>query len=546
MLAAGPLLFLLVFFCLPVGAILVEGLAPGGRLAAMEALAVLGRPFVREVAWFTLWQAVVSTLLTVLLALPAAHLFARFDFPGRRLLNALVIVPFVLPTVVVASAFLALLGPRSPLNALLEQLGWVPSPLRLEHTLAAILLAHVFYNFAVVLRIVGGVWAQLDPRLEEAARTLGASRWQAFRRVTLPLLGPAIASAASIVFLFTFTSFGVVLLLGGPSYATLEVEIYRQTAQLLDLRVAAVLSLLQMIALATLLFVHARYQERLAVRLRQLPAHLTARRPRGRAEWVFTGGTLLLMALLLGLPPAVLVERSLAGPAGHGMDSYGALFSTSARGGLFVPPVEAIGNSFAFAGLATALCVLLGLAASAVIAYRRGVVAQGFDALLMLPLGTSAVIVGFGFILSLGRLPVDLRTSPLLIPLAHTLVALPFMVRAVAPVMRSIDHRLREAAMVLGASPARAWREIDLPIIGRAAMVGAGFCFAVSLGEFGATLFIARPDTPTMPVAIFRLLSQPGLLSFGQAMAMSSLLMLVTALSVLVMDRFRLGAAGQI
>ena len=545
-LAAGPLLFLLVFFCLPVGAILVEGLAPGGRFAAAEALAVLGRPFVRDVAWFTLWQAVVSTLLTVVLALPAAYLFARFEFPGKRLLNGLVIVPFVLPTVVVASAFLALLGPRSPLNELLESFGWVPSPLRLEHTFAAILLAHVFYNFAVVVRIVGSVWAQLDPRLEEAARTLGASRWQAFRRVALPLLGPSIASAASIVFLFTFTSFGVILLLGGPRFATLEVEIYRQTAQLLDLRVAAVLALLQMAALVALLAVQARYQERLAVRLRQLPAQLTARRPRGGREWAFVGGTLLLMGVLLGLPPAVLIERSLAGAAGHGLENYGALFSTSPRGGLFVPPIEAVGNSFMFAALATLLCVALGLAASAVIAYRRGPLAQAFDTLLMLPLGTSAVIVGFGFILSLGRLPIDLRTSPLLIPIAHTLVALPFMVRAVAPVMRAIDHRLREAAMVLGASPGRAWREVDLPIISRAAIVGAGFAFAVSLGEFGATLFIARPDTPTMPVAVFRLLSQPGALAFGQAMAMSSLLMALTALSVLLIDRFRLGEAAAI
>jgi thiamine transport system permease protein len=498
------------------------------------------------VAWFTLWQAVASTVLTVLVALPAAYVFARFRFPGRRLLGGLAIVPFVLPTVVVASAFLALLGPRSPLNAIIEQAGISPSPLRLEHTIWAILLAHVFYNYAVVLRIVGGVWAQLDPRLEEAARVLGASRWQAFRQVTLPLLRPAIASAASIVFLFTFTSFGVVLLLGGPRFATLEVEIYRQTAQLLDLPVAATLSLLQMSFLVVLLLAQARYQERLAVGLRQLPQRLTGRPARGRGERLFVGGNLALMGVLLGLPLLVLVERSLAGPDGYGMAAYAALFSPDQRSALFVPPVEAVANSLTFAAMATAMCLVLGLAASAVIAYRRGALSHGFDALLMLPLGTSAVVVGFGFILALGRLPVDIRTSPLLIPIAHTLVALPLMVRAVAPVMRSIDRRLREAAMVLGASPARAWREIDLPIIGRAAIVGAGFAFAVSIGEFGATLFIARPETPTMPVAVFRLLSQPGAFSFGQAMAMSTLLMIVTAVAILLIDRFRAGAAGQL
>jgi thiamine transport system permease protein len=164
----------------------------------------------------------------------------------------------------------------------------------------------------------------------------------------------------------------------------------------------------------------------------------------------------------------------------------------------------------------------------------------------MLPLGTSAVIIGFGFLISLGRLPVDLRTSPLLIPIAHALVALPFVVRSVVPVMRAVDRRLREAAAVLGASPGRAWREVDLPLVGRAALVGAGFAFAVSLGEFGATVFIARPEAPTMPIAVFRLLGQPGALVFGQAMAMATLLMVVTALAMLVIDRFRTTEPGSL
>jgi thiamine transport system permease protein len=541
-----PLLFLLLFFVYPVGSILLLGVAPEGRLDVTGVLAVLAEPFVRDVAWFTLWQAVASTALTVAFAMPAAYVFARFRFRGKRLLGALAMVPFVLPTVVVASAFLALLGPRSPINSSLESLGWVPSPLRLEHTIWAILAAHVFYNYAVVLRIVGGVWSQLDPRLEEAARVLGASRWAAFRRVTLPLLRPALVSSAALVFLFTFTSFGVVLLLGGPRYATLEVEIYRQTAQLLDLRTAATLSLLQMGGLGALLFVQARFQERLAFATRPVPASEAERPPRGARERAFVAATLVSGGVLLGLPLAVLVERSIAASGGYGAGAYVSLLSEDPRGALFVPPFEAITNSLLFAVTAMAIAVGLGLCASAVIASRRGALGQGFDALLAVPLGTSAVIVGFGFILSLGRLPVDLRTSPLLIPIAHALVALPFVVRAIVPVLRSIDRRLREVAAVLGASPRRAWWEVDFPIAGRAALVGAGFAFAVSLGEFGATLFIARPETPTMPVAVFRLLSQPGALSFAQAMAMSTLLMLVTAAAVIVIDRFRVGAAGQL
>jgi len=521
---------------LPVAGIVAAGLLPAGRLDLAAVLETLGRPFVMQVAWFTLWQAVVSTLLTVAAALPGAYLLARFEFPGKRVLGALSIVPFVLPTVVVAAAFLALLGPRGAL---------APLGIRLDQTIWAILLAHVFYNYAIVLRIVGSVWAQLDPRLEDAARALGATRWAAFRHVTLPLLRPAILSAASIVFLFTFTSFGVILLLGGPHYATLEVEIYRQTAHLLELRVAATLALLQMVALTLLLLVYARLQERLAVGLRLMPARITARQPRGAREKAFVAANLLFVAVLLGLPLAVLVERSLAGSAGYGVANYAALFDAGGRGGLFVPPLEAMRNSLVFAFFATALAVILGLLAGAVIGYRRGAIAQGFDALLMLPLGTSAVIVGFGMLLTLGGMAAGLRTSVLLIPIAHALIALPFIVRSVAPVMRAIDGRLREAARVLGAPPAAAWREVDLPIVSRAALVGAGFAFAVSLGEFGATIFIARPEAPTMPIAVFRLLSQPGTLAFGQAMAMATLLMIVTGVAVVLVDRFRAGSIGQ-
>jgi thiamine transport system permease protein len=525
-LAALPLAFVGVFFLWPVASILTRGLAPAGTVDLAAPLAVLSRPDTLSVAWFTLWQAVVSTLLTLAVGLPGAFVLARFEFPGGRLINAVALVPFVLPTVVVGAAFLALIGPKGALG------------LRLEHTIWAILAAHVFYNCAIVLRIVGGVWAQLDPRTEEAARVLGASRWGAFRGVTWPLLRPAVLSATSIVFLFTFTSFGVILILGGYGYSTIEVAVYRAAAVLLDLPAAATLALLQLAFLAVLLLVYARLQSKAAISQRLSTARIAARRPHGR-EWAFVGATIAMLGLVLGLPLVALVERALHVPDGYALDNFSALFGDSARGALFVPPIDAIRNSLAFAGAATAICLPLGMLAATVIAYRRGPLATAFDALLMLPLGTSAVIVGFGLLITLGQLPFDLRTSPLLIPIAHALVALPFVVRATVPLLRSIDRRLREAAAVLGASPARTWRMVDLPMVGRALLVGGSFAFAVSLGEFGATLFIVRFDAPTMPIAIFRLLSQPGALAFGQAMAMAVVLMAVTAIAALAFDRVR-------
>jgi thiamine transport system permease protein len=529
-----PLAFLGVLFVYPVAAIIDRGLRPAGHWQLGVVGDVVGDPFYRHVAWFTLWQAAASTVLTLVVALPVAAVFARFEFHGRRLLWSLLLVPFVLPTVVVAAAFLALLGPRPALGIDLHDTIWL------------VLVAHVFFNLAVVVRTVGGLWGNLDPALEQAARTLGASPWRAFREVTLPLLMPAIAAASSIVFLFCFTSFGVVLLLGGARARTLEVEIYTQTARLLRLDVAAVLALLQLVGVGAALLVYARYQRRRSIAQALRPRSEVARPPRTFGERAFVSGVLVGVGLLVVLPLAVLVWRSIDTPTGVDLTYWRAL-GTSRRGStLFVSPLQAVANSLTTAAVATVVALVVGGMAAWVVARRgHGRSVVWFDAALMLPLGTSAVTVGFGFLIALNRPPVDLRDSWWLVPLAQATVAIPFVIRTLVPVLRSIDGDLRSAAAVLGASPAQAFREVDLPIVFRAALVSAGFAFAVSLGEFGATVFLARSDRPTVPIAIYRFLGAPGALNLGQAMALSTLLMAVTAAVVLLIDRVRVGSLGE-
>jgi thiamine transport system permease protein len=532
LLIAIPTVFLGFFFVYPVVSILLTGLVPEGRFSLQPFLDVLGRSDLRGAAWFTLWQAAVSTLATLVVGLPAAYVFARFRFPGRGVLRALTLVPFVLPTLVVGTAFLALLGPSAPLGIDLSGSVWL------------ILIAHVFFNYAIVVRGVGSAWEQIDPRLEEAARVLGAGRWRAFRSVTLPLLRPAIASASALVFLFSFTSFGVILILGDLRHTTLEVEIWRQTTAFLNLDLAAALAILQLIGVGIILFAYGRYQERRSVQIRLRPATETARVPRTRGEKLLVAGTLGFMGVFLGLPILVLVIRSLETPSGWSITNYTSLASSDG-GALFVAPYEAVGNTLAIGAAAMLIALAIGLLAAIVVAYVGGRTGRTFDTFLMLPLGTSAVTIGFGFLVALDE-PVDLRASLLLMPIAHALVAIPFVVRATVPVMRAVQHRLREAAMTLGASPSRAWREVDLPLIARALLVGAAFAFAVSAGEFGATSLIVRPTSPTVPFAIFRLLSQPGSATFGKAMALSVVLMLITAAAVFAIETVRRGASEEI
>jgi thiamine transport system permease protein len=519
-----PLAFLALFFAYPLATIVERGLRTGGA-GAPTADVLLSRE-TGEVVWFTVWQAAASTALTLLVALPAAYVLGRFAFRGRGLVRAAVTVPFVLPTVVVALAFVALLP--EPLER-----GWMP-----------ILIAHAFFNVAVVVRIVGTAWAGLDPQVTEAAATLGAGPVRAFREATLPLLAPALAAAGAIVFLFCFTSFGVILILGGPAYSTLETEIYYQAVRLFDLRAASLLALLQLAGVALAVSVATRLEGRLAVRGQLRPEEDVLRAPRTAREKAVVAGSLGGLALFLGLPLLVLVEHSLAVGDGYGLDAYRALGEPTSA--LLATPWEAVANSVLYAAGATLLAVLVGgLAAFAIAGSERGGRgARALDVLLTLPLGASAVMLGFGFVIAFDTAPLDLRSEPWIVPVAQALVAIPFVVRIVAPTLRAVDPSQREAAALLGAAPGRVRREIDLPVAARALSVAAGFAFAISLGEFGATVFLARPESPTLPVAIFRFLGRPGELNAGQAYALAVVLMAVVTVSVLLVERIRTSRTG--
>ncbi|MBA2724429.1 MAG: iron ABC transporter permease, partial [Actinobacteria bacterium] len=255
------------------------------------------------------------------------------------------------------------------------------------------------------------------------------------------------------------------------------------------------------------------------------------RRPRGNQRyWIalVLGST----GIGLGLPVAALLLRSFATPNGYGLAFYRQLGEESAA--LLVVPWQTVLNSLTFASVATVVALVVGgLLAATIVRLRFG----WLGALVMLPLGVSAVMLGLGYVIAFVTPPLDLRASPWLVPIVQSLVAAPFVVRIMAPALRSVDESLREAATVLGASPARVWREIDLALVLRALGVAAGFAFAISLGEFGATVFIARSDWPTVPVAIFRFLGRPGALNSGQAAALGVVLMVLTTVTVLVADR---------
>lgn len=501
----GVLLAFVGVFCyLPLAALLWR--APTG----FAPLAAEAGYYLRVVS-FTVGQALGSTLLALLAGLPCAYVFARLQFVGRRAALAIVTLPFVLPTVVVAAALLALV----------RLAGGTP-----DGGLGLVLVAHTLYNYGVVARVVGAGWAGIDPQLSAAAALLGAGGWRGFVRVVWPLLRPAIIAAALLVFSYTLTSFGIIVLLGDLRQPTVEVEIYRQTAQLLRVDVAAALALLQLVTTGAATLIAGRLAA--APGSSRRPARRT---PRGR-EWLLL--TLVaLLALATCMPLAAMLIRSLQDASGGwSLAAYTGLAENARGAALFVAPTRALATSGLIALAASGAALALGLVGASWLAHaQRG---GALEIALTLPLGISAVTLGLGALVAFA--PLGWLAQPWLLVALHALLALPLVVRALLPAVTSIGTRLREAAAMLGAGPLRVWWRIDLPLLAPALRAAGALAAALSLGEYGVAALLARPETTTAPLAIVRLLALPGAANYARAMALATLLALITALLALAID----------
>ncbi len=510
-LAFLPLLAIAMFVVWPLANILSRALSWGvvSRLAQNSSI--------RQVLWFSTWQALASTLITLLVAFPATYVVARYKFIGKRVLLALVTVPFVLPTVVVGAAFLAVL------------------PNSLHRSLPAILIAHAYFNFAVVVRVVGRRWEQISPLLTDAAGTLGASPFRAFRTVTVPALAASIRSAAAVIFLLCFTSYGVIRVLGGPARATLEVEIYTRAVLLGDLPGAAVLSLFQLVILALAMWWWVQSTHG-AVNLTRIQVFASV--PRTPRQRFAVYGIGIATAIVISVPLIMVFVRSVSTGPEFSLDAWRLVLGNHATGLGTRPPLAAFWTSLQFAITTASLAGALGLAAAGAIAYGSRRVGQ-LEALVMLPLAASAVTLGLGLLITFDHGIADLRSRWIMIPIAHSLVALPVVVRVILPVLRSVPQGVRDASATLGATPWQMWMTIDRALITRAWVTSLAFAGAISLGEFGASSFLTRRTSATLPTEISRLLGRPGDLVQTQAFVLASLMILFIAVTLFAVDCLR-------
>jgi thiamine transport system permease protein len=459
-----------------------------------------------RVVWFTTWQAVISTCITLAVALPATWTISRFTFPGARWVRGTVSTPFVLPTVVVAGAVMSLL------------------PLNYQFGVQGIIIAHVLFNIAVVIRIVGSRWSMIPHDAVRAAATLGASPTQTFLTVTFPQLRQSIINAATIIFLFSFTSFGVVIVLGGIRLRTIEVEVYTYAVRLGQFDIAMTLALLQIIVISAVLILTSFTWRKTAATANVVAAPIPlAQHPRHHQA---IAAIAYSTALIVAAPFLSLFVRSFRVGDRWALSGWRNLWNGSLeRVGLDIPAI--VMRSLWFAFLSVLIAVPLGYIVAAASVYLKKARVP-LLALSSLPLAISAVTLGFGIIVAFDSSPVDWRGETWLLPVIHSLIALPIIVHLLVPALRTLPQSQRDAASTLGAAPLRVWWSIDLRQMKSAITSAGAISFAVSIGEFGATSFLTRSSTTTLPIAIGQLFGRPGTLLQNSGYALAALLAIIT------------------
>ena len=515
---ALPLTFVAVLFYWPIAKITSLGFSG-------DWMATLAEPKKLEVIWFTLWQAAVSTIVTLVFAIPGAYLLYRRTFLGQRLVKTLITVPFVLPSIVVAVGFTVFRNVHDfwielGLTFLPDQIYWI-------------IAAHVFVNYSIAVRTIGGVWAGFDTEIDEAAELDGAGRFRTLLAVSLPQLGPAIFSAAALVFLFSATSFGIVLVLGGGHVQTIETAIYFSATQFLDLEGAAALVFIQTLTTAAAFLVGSSLAKG-TVGLEQVLEGSS--KPRvDRRDWpvsVLTAGIvlgLLVMPLLF-----VLVEAFRVGD-GWGFTNFANLGTRGARDLLNISVSHAASNSIRNMLVAAVIAFVLGTLISWLLVRTKQ---KLLDLVFLVPLGISSVVLGFGFLVSFDSAWLPLRSSWLIVPLAQALIALPMVIRLVYPALVSIGKEPIEQASLDGASSWQIWRFVESRMIKGVLLTAAGYAAIVSVGEFGASSFLAYGSEGTIPTLLFRLIARPGEQNYGMAMAVSAILIVFVSSVMLLLSRY--------
>lgn len=511
-----PLLFLGVLFFWPLSNILSRGFQ-GDWVFHLLDLRDL------QITWFTIWQALVSTAVTLIFAIPGAYILYRKRFDGQRVLRSVITIPFMLPTIVVATGFTIF---RDAGHLWSNPVFWI-------------IAAHVFLNYSLAVRTIGSFWMSLDLQTEEAAALAGAGRFRTVWSISLPQLKPAIISAAASTFLYCSASYGVILVLGGGQVHSLETEIATAANTLLDLPKASALAMIQTL-LSVIAFGITQTGGRANIGI-EIGEHDGEVKNLDKRDWFASLLTFPVMLVLIVAPMSMIIFKTFTEGAGF-VGNFVNLTGRGARNLLNLSVVDAMGNSLRNMLISGVIALVIGVFVSYLLAipskgFKQTLVNRILDVMFLLPLGISTVVLGFGYLITFGGYPLPLRETWLVTPLIQAVMSVPIVIRLVYPALVSVERSHFEAASTAGANRWQIWWFIELPMIRFSVYTAAAFAALVSLGEFGAASLLAYGDQATLPTVLYSLISKPGGENYGMAMAAGTLIIVLTFAVVFLISR---------
>jgi len=438
---------------------------------------------------FTLVQAALSAALSVALAVPVARALARRRFAGRGALITALGAPFLMPVIVAVAGLLAVFGRAGPISAALQAAGLAPLSI---YGLHGVVLAHVYLNLPLAVRLILQGWQRVPSERLRLAAALDFGPAEMRAHVERPMLRAVLPGAFVAIFAICLTSFAVALTMGGgPRASTLELAIYQAFRFEFDLGHAAALGLMQvgLCAGAALALFAVRAPAGMGAGLDR--AH-TAPAPRGAAQrldvaWIAAAAAFLMLPLVaVALRGAVALA---AMPAG--------LAATLAAAAL---------RSAAVAGAATALCIAAALALALAAARAPAPRARAIEAVGMLPLAASPLVIGTALYLALFPLADPVALALPVTALVNAALALPFALRALIPAARAAEADFGRLADSLGMTGAARLRHFVLPRLRAPLGFAAGLAAALSMGDLGVIALFADPDRATLPMVVHHLM----------------------------------------
>ena len=498
-------LFLGPFLVYPVWRVVLGALAPDGTFAPALLALPLQNPIVREGVWNSCKIGVFATILSSLLAFPLAYITARWQFRFKSALSGLLLVPLLLPPLVGAVGLRQMLGREGVINTLLMKLHLLSAPIDwLQMALPMVVLVAALHLYPLIYLNLSAAWANIDPALEEAAENQGASGWQIFRDVTLPLLLPGYLSGALIVFVFGFTDLGTPLIFGFERVAAVQIFDARSDPSNPQ---GTVLALWLTILAGAVFWISRNYLDnnRIATVSRATGAGRTVQANKFQQLFAYT---LFIGVIGLALLPHIGVLL-----ASFAHDWTGSLWPvwTSENFATLINPQSAEGELAANSIKVSLLCavasmtidVILGFALAYALVRGRVWGRVFLDTLAMLPLALPGLILAFGLLIGYLDTPLDPMSDspiPYLLIISYAVRRLPYALRAVSSGLQQMSVTLEEAADNLGATPLQRMWTITRPLVGANLMAAGLLTFAFAVLEVSDSL-ILNSDIQRAPIA---------------------------------------------